>query len=86
VGGVAAGTVVGVGLYEGWFSADAATIPIFPATAAGAATVGGVAGIGTIAMIDAATQPCRGFNALFGLNKGACVNGEYVGYGPRVMR
>jgi hypothetical protein len=84
--GAAAGTVLGVGLYNGWFSADAATIPIFPATAAGAAVSGGVVGVGTIALIDASVQPCRGFHALFGLNHGACADGEYVGYGARRMR
>ena len=47
---------------------------------AGAAVAGGVAGVGTIALIDAAVQPCAGFHALFGMNHGACVNGQYVGY------
>jgi hypothetical protein len=81
--GVAAGTVVGVGVSEGWWGASVAGAAL-PATAAGAAAVGGVAGIGAIALIDAATQPCRGFAALFGLNHGACVDGHYVGYGPHV--
>lgn len=80
--GVIAGTAIGVGVSEGWFGSTVAGAAL-PASAAGAAAVGGVAGIGAIALIDAATQPCRGFAALFGLNHGACVNGQYVGYGPR---
>src|ERR1700744_6114531 len=83
VGGVAVGTVAGVGLYEGWFGSSAA-VAAFPATAAGAAAVGGVAGIGTVALIDAAIQPCRGFHALLGMNEHECVNGVYVGDQPRV--
>ena len=47
-----------------------------------AITAGGVAGVGTVALIDAAFQPCRGFHALFGANKQACANGEYVGERP----
>jgi len=81
VAGAAVGTAVGVGLYNAWWGTSA-TVAALPATAAGAAATGGVAGIGTIALIDAAVEPCRGFHALFGLNHGACVNGEYVGYGP----
>lgn len=82
VGGVAVGTVVGVGLYEGWFGTSAA-VAVIPATAAGAAVVGGVAGVGTIVLLDAAIQPCRGFHALLGMNEHECVNGEYVGDAPR---
>lgn len=84
VAGVVAGTVVGLGLTEGWWgAAPALGGAALPTTAAGAATVGGVVGIGTLALIDASAQPCRGFQALFGFNKEACVNGEFVGYGPR---
>src|SRR5664279_326472 len=71
-GGVAVGTVVGVGLYEGWFGTSAA-VAVIPATVAGAATVGGVAGVGTLVLIDAAVQPCRGFHALLGMNEHECV-------------
>jgi len=86
VTGAAVGTVVGVGLYNGWFGTSAA-VTALPATAAGATAVGGVAGIGTIALIDSVVQPCRGFQALLGMNRDQCVNGEYVGYGPgRSMR
>jgi len=81
-GGVAVGTVVGVGLYEGWFG-NSAAVAVIPATVAGAATVGGVAGVGTVVLLDAAIQPCRGFHALLGMNEHECVNGEYVGDAPR---
>lgn len=85
--GVATGAVVGFGLYNGWFGA-APTIAgsTLPTTAAGAATIGGVAGVGTVALIDGVLQPCRGFHALFGANKDACANGEYVGYQQRPAR
>jgi hypothetical protein len=83
--GAVAGTVVGVGTYNGWWGSGAFASAL-PTTVAGAATVGGVAGVGTVATIDALVQPCRGFHALFDLSHGQCVNGEYVGYGPRRMR
>jgi hypothetical protein len=87
VAGVAVGSAVGFGLYNGWYGANAALgSTLLPTTAAGAATVGGVAGVGTVALIDSALQPCRGFHALFGANKDSCVNGEYVGVQPRRMR
>ena len=43
-----------------------------PATVAGAAVTGGVAGVGVAAGIDAAVQPCRGFAAVFGMNRQEC--------------
>ncbi len=79
--GAVTGTVVGLGFSEGWWGPTVAGT-VFPTTAAGAATVGGVAGVGTVALLDAAIEPCRGFQALLGLNKQACVNGEFVGYAP----
>lgn len=85
VAGAAVGTAVGVGLYNGWYGSGA-FVSALPTTAVGAATVGGVAGVGTVALIDSVFQPCRGFHALFGVNKDTCVNGEYVGYTPRRMR
>ena len=51
--------------------------------AAGAAATGGVAGVGTVALIDAAVQPCAGFRALFSPfrpGSSGCMNGEFVGY------
>jgi hypothetical protein len=82
--GVATGTIIGLGVAEGWWGATAAGAAL-PATTAGAAAVGGVAGIGTIALVDAFVQPCRGFAALFDVNSGACVNGQYVGHQPRAV-
>lgn len=82
VAGAAAGTVVGVGLYNGWLGTSAA-VTALPATVVGAAAVGGVAGVGTLVLIDAAVEPCRGFHALLDMSHGQCVNGEWVGYGPR---
>jgi hypothetical protein len=76
--GVVGGTVAGVGISEGWWGSAAAAA--LPTTAAGAAVIGGVVGMGTIAFVDAALEPCRGFAALFDLSSGECVNGQYVGY------
>ena len=86
VAGAAVGTAVGVGLYNGWYSGVGSSLTAATSTVAGAVAVGGVAGVGTVALIDGVFQPCRGFHALFGANKDACVNGEYVGYAPRRMR
>lgn len=91
VAGAAVGTLAGVGLYNGWYTSWGAAGATFPATAAGAAVAGGVIGVGTVVLIDAAVQPCRGFHALFDLNHGRCVYGEYVGdrvaaVGPRHRR
>ncbi len=81
--GAAVGTVAGLGLYHGWWGSGAFASSL-PASAAGAAVAGGVAGIGTAVLIDAATQPCRGFRALFSPfvvhGHSGCVNGEWVGY------
>lgn len=78
VAGVVGGTVAGLGVSEGWWGSAAAAA--LPASAAGAAAVGGVVGMGTVALVDAALEPCRGFAALFDLSSGECVNGQYVGY------
>lgn len=73
VAGAVGGTVVGLGLSEGWWGAAPAVAgTALPATAVGAAAVGGVAGIGGVALIDAAIQPCRGFHAMFLLNEQYC--------------
>lgn len=83
--GAVVGTVAGVGLYNGWWGATAGGV-LLPTTAAGAVATGGVAGVGTIALIDSVIQPCRGFHAVFGANKDACVNGQYVGERPGPRR
>jgi hypothetical protein len=82
--GAVVGTVAGVGTFNGWWGSSAAAA--LPASAAGAWAIGGLAGVGTVALIDAAVQPCDGFHALFGLNKDVCVNGQYVPGGARVIR
>jgi len=84
--GAVAGTAVGVGVSEGWFSGALGSSSAIAASTAGAATVGGVAGVGTVAAIDSVVQPCRGFQAVFGMNKDACVNGNFVGHGRVVTR
>ena len=83
VAGAAVGTAVALGAYNGWYTSWGAAGAMLPSTAVGAAAVGGVAAIGTVALVDAAIQPCRGFHALFDLNHGRCVDGQYVGDGPR---
>jgi hypothetical protein len=80
--GALVGTAVGVGLYNGWYTgAFAAGLP---ATAVGAAAVGGVAGIGTVALLEGVTARCHGFGILWSA-RGECVNGQWVGDQP-VMR
>ena len=87
VAGAAVGTAAGVGLYNGWYgSSSALTTGTLSTTVGGAVAAGGIAGVGTVALIDGVFQPCRGFHALFGANKDACVNGEYVGFQPRRIR
>ena len=80
--GVVGGTVIGLGVSEGWWGATVAEATL-PTTAAGATAIGGVAGIGAVAAIDSVVQPCKGFHALFNLSDGQCVSGHYVGYAPR---
>jgi hypothetical protein len=82
VGGAVVGTTVGLGLYHGWWGSGK-FVSSLPSSAAGSAAVGGVAGIGTIALVDAAVQPCRGLRALFvaGASSG-CRDDQYVGYTP----
>jgi hypothetical protein len=82
VAGAVVGTAVGVGLYNGWYSGALATA--LPATAAGAAVVGGVAGVGTVALLEGVTARCHGFG-IFWTPRGECVNGQWVGDQP-VMR
>ncbi|MGE0563773.1 MAG: hypothetical protein AB7O50_04595 [Pseudolabrys sp.] len=83
--GAVVGTLAGVGIYNGWFGSTVAGAAL-PTTVAGSAAVGGVAGVGTVALIDSVIQPCRGFHAVFGVNRDACVNGTYVGYQPAPRR
>jgi hypothetical protein len=81
--GAAVGTAVGFGLYEGWFgTSNSLTGGTLASSAAGAATGGFIAGVGTVALIHAATTPCQGFSALLGAS--GCHNGQYVG--DRIVR
>lgn len=78
--GIAAGTATGLAISEGAFTGGLGAA--LPATAAGAAAFGGIAGVGTAAIIHAATTPCQGFHALFGnlfTSSEGCVNGQWVG-------
>jgi hypothetical protein len=83
--GVVGGTVLGLGLSEGWIGPTVAGATL-PTTVVGAATVGGVAGIGGIALIDSVVQPCRGFHAIFDLNHDYCaqLNGQQLRHAQRV--
>jgi hypothetical protein len=74
VAGAAAGTTVALGAYNGWWAGAA-----LPATTAGSIAVGGVAGIGALAMTDAVFNPCAGFHALFDASHGQCVDGHLAG-------
>lgn len=76
VAGGVVGTAVGVGLYHGWWTSS--SFATAASSVAGSAAIGGIAGVGTVALIDAAVQPCKGFHALFGAS--GCRNGEYVGH------
>jgi hypothetical protein len=79
VAGAAVGTAVALGAYNGWYASWGAAGAALPTTAVGAAAVGGVAALGTVAFVDGWMHPCRGFQALFDMNHGRCVNGVYVG-------
>src|SRR3569833_419215 len=71
VAGAAAGTTVALGAYNGWWAGAA-----LPATTAGSIAVGGVAGVGALATVDAVFNPCAGFLALFDESHGQCVVGR----------
>jgi hypothetical protein len=77
IAGAVVGTVVGIGLHEGWWTSTAASRTVF-ATSTGAATGGFIAGVATVALIHAATTPCQGFQAMMMMSKG-CKDGKYVG-------
>jgi hypothetical protein len=81
VAGAAVGTAAGVGIYNGWFGSTVGGSAL-PTTVAGAAAGGFIAGVGTAALIHAATTPCTGFHGLFGgiTSSEGCVNGQWVGY------
>ncbi len=74
--GAVAGTAAGVAVSEG--VVGGALGAALPATVAGAAATGGVAGVGVAAGIDAAIQPCRGFAAVFGMNRQECAQRQVM--------
>jgi hypothetical protein len=78
--GVVAGTVVGLGFAEGWWSSPAALN-----TAVGGVAVGLVAGIGTAALIHSVTTPCTGFRIAFDSPE-ACAAARGIAAAPRVER
>ncbi|HMJ41619.1 MAG TPA: hypothetical protein VK522_04990 [Pseudolabrys sp.] len=80
-GGALVGTAVGVGLYQGWYGSSA-FVTAGGATAGTAAALGGVAGVGTIALLEGVTAKCHGFGVLW-TARSECVNGQWVGDGPR---
>jgi hypothetical protein len=83
--GAVTGTLFGLSLSEAWWGSSFGKYAL-PATTGVAAASGAVAGIGTVALIHAATTPCHGFHALFGgflTSSEGCENGHWVGYGPR---
>ena len=80
-GGAVVGTAVGVGLYNGWYGSGAFATSA-GATAGTAVAVGGVAGIGAVALLEGVTAKCHGFGVLW-TARSECVNGQYIGDGPR---
>ena len=84
--GVVGGTVIGLGLSEAWWGASPAIAgAALPTTAVGAAAIGGVAGIGAVALVDAAIQPCAGFHAMLNLNEQYCAqqNAQQIAFQER---
>jgi hypothetical protein len=84
VAGAAVGTAVGVGLYHGWYGSSGFASAA-GATAGTAAVAGGIAGVGTIVLLEGVTAKCHGFGVLW-TPRDECVNGQYVGEGPVVRR
>jgi hypothetical protein len=88
--GAVVGTVAGVAVHEGWIGGALGSA--LPTSVAGAATTGGVVGVGVVAGIDAFTQRCRGMAAVFGMNRQECAqrqvmaDRQVVGTQRRVIR
>jgi len=81
VAGAIVGTVVGIGIHQAWWGSTAGGA-ILPTSVGGAVAGGFIAGVGTAALIHAATTPCTGFHAVFspfGPKTSGCVNGQWVG-------
>jgi hypothetical protein len=82
--GAVVGTAVGVGLYNGWYGSSAFATSA-GLTAGSAIAVGGVAGVGTVALLEGITAKCHGFGVLW-TARSECVNGRWVGDGPQYRR
>lgn len=82
--GAVVGTAVGVGLYNGWYGSSA-FLTSAGATAGTAAVAGGVAGVGTVALLEGVTAKCHGFGVLW-TPRDQCVNGQWVGDMPAPRR
>lgn len=77
VTGAVVGTLIGIGLYDGWFSASTTqSVGQLARSGAGAATGGFLAGVATVALLHAATTPCQGFAAILG--QSGCRNGKPI--------
>ena len=81
VAGAAIGTLAGVGLYNGWYGSGAFATSA-GATVGTAVAVGGVAGVGAVALLEGITAKCHGFGVLW-TPRSECVNGQWIGDGPR---
>jgi len=82
VAGAAVGTLAGVGLYQGWYGSSG-FVTAAGATAGTAAVVGGVAGVGTVVLLEGLTAKCHGFGVLW-TPRNECANGQWIGDGPVV--
>jgi hypothetical protein len=80
VAGAVVGTVVGIGIHQAWWGSTAGGA-ILPASFGGAVAGGFIAGVGTAALIHAATTPCTGFQAVFSpfspQVQQSCAGGKY---------
>jgi hypothetical protein len=83
VTGAVVGTAVGVGLYNGWYGSSAFATSLGASTGA-AVAAGGIAGVGTVALLEGFTAKCHGFGVLW-TPRSECVNGRWIGDAPRIV-
>jgi hypothetical protein len=84
IAGAAVGTAVGVGAYNGWYSGSAFATSLGASTGT-AIAAGGVAGVGTVVLLEGLTAKCHGFGVLW-TPRNECVNGQWVGDQPAMYR
>lgn len=84
VAGAAVGTAVGVGLAHGWYGSSG-FVTSLGATTGSAIAAGGVAGVGTVVLLEGLTAKCHGFGVLW-TPRNECVNGQWVGDQPVMYR